>query len=56
MSSIALPSYSLRRPGQLPAATPETVLAIDDDCISEISDCLEEEKSENVLYQNLKML
>lgn len=42
--------------GQLPAAKPGTHLAIDDDCISEISDCFDEEKSENVLYQNLKML
>lgn len=41
--------------GQPPAATPGTDLAIDDDCISEISDCFDEEKSENVLYQNLKM-
>ncbi|TKS67300.1 Unconventional myosin-X [Collichthys lucidus] len=46
----------IRRSGQLPAAKPETDLAVDDDCISEISDCFEEEKSENVLYQNLKML
>lgn len=41
--------------GEPPAATAD--LAIDDDCISEISDFFEEEEnSENVLYQNLKMV
>lgn len=47
---FTLQSYPLRRSGELPAATPDTDLAIDDDCISEISGSFEE-KSENVLYQ-----
>lgn len=48
--------YSLRRSGQLPAATPETDFAVDDDCISEVSDCFEErtKKSEKCFISEFK--
>lgn len=45
-------AHALRYSGQLPAATPDTHLALM--TVSEISDCFEGKQTEHVLYQNYK--
>lgn len=40
--------------GQPPAAKPGTHLAIDDDCISEISDCFDEENQKTCFISEFK--